>query len=284
MQLWDITGIRAGERIEPVWTVNTNWWQYETETETHGFSRALSLTWDQNSALVTTSQDWGVWRFVQGIDRWNAVTGERLQSIYFVQGETTALAPRAEISPDLNRLAEFHPFEVQNQIDILYPVTHDILLTFEAGEFGPWVADWNSTSSLLAACGDAQIIIWDVVAEYQINTGAMPCGMHIAWSPDSQWVASAGGLFNPFTSEVVQAVNDSDLLSWSPDSRRIVFVKYEQQGDDTTELVVYDINIREELLLMRLPQPANDVAWSPDGSMIAVCYRDGSIQIWRVDQ
>jgi Tol biopolymer transport system component len=134
---------------------------------------------------------------------------------------------------------------------------------------------------MLVGCSDTAVF-WAITenAGYELSRADTDC-FNATWSPDSRWLQAEDALIDPFTGQIVHRWAPGLVYSsWSPDNRRFAGITL----GGNPMLLIADVYSGEELLRMVLPQPANDVAWSPDGSMIAVCYEDGSIQIWRVDQ
>jgi WD40 repeat protein len=259
MQLWDVSAIRSGDRITPVWTVNQNWWGYGT-----GYSADIDVIWNQTNSFVTTSGN-------HVMDGWSVIDGSHLQPLY------QAAQLSAAISPDLRRIAQFSD---NSPIEIIYPATRDVLFTLSSSEGN--IARWSPDGSMLATCTDSQIIFWALTdsAGYEISRTSEYYGA-AAWSPDGRWLQTLDALVDPFTGQTVhQWADELYAVSWSLDNRRFAGTTYA----NNPMLVIVDAYSGDELLRMALPEFAQDVAWSPDGSMIAVCYEDGSIQIWRVDQ
>jgi len=95
------------------------------------------------------------------------------------------------------------------------------------------------------------------------------------WSPDSQWLAVAQRLLGQFflldakTAEV-QLIPDLGIVrhpTWSPDSQQIVMVEEVAEGFN---LLLLNLADRTTTLLLSSPDQIREVAWSPNGSHVAV--------------
>jgi Tol biopolymer transport system component len=70
------------------------------------------------------------------------------------------------------------------------------------------------------------------------------------------------------TNRTLQATCASFGGAWSPDSRRIVFIRWHGQSDTTGDLVVANADGSNQRVLRSITG-ATDLSWSPDGSRIA---------------
>jgi WD40 repeat protein len=106
----------------------------------------------------------------------------------------------------------------------------------------------------------------------------------VAWSPNSQWIASASA---DKTVQVWDASSGSRLLTytdhsdsvesvaWSPDGKRIASAS----NDKTVQ--VWDASSGSLLLTYKDHAGGlNSVAWSPDGKRIASASNDKTVQVW----
>ncbi|MBE2222016.1 MAG: PD40 domain-containing protein, partial [Anaerolineae bacterium] len=96
------------------------------------------------------------------------------------------------------------------------------------------------------------------------------------WSPDSQWLAFTSGqdeglsLLNTKTLEIRQLVAPPSLAfaAWSPDSRQLAFA-----SDGQVSIWNVENQAIKEVTSKDYMSPP---VWSPDGSMIATIYQEGS--------
>jgi serine/threonine protein kinase len=113
----------------------------------------------------------------------------------------------------------------------------------------------------------------------------------LAWSPDSNFIASAGA------DQTVQISNGSDgtprppfftghqskqhvnavlSVSWSPDGTTLA------SGDNDGNVYVWQVAGRKTTFIYRGHKGAvNAVAWSPDGKSIASASADGTVHVWQ---
>lgn len=112
----------------------------------------------------------------------------------------------------------------------------------------------------------------------------------IAWSRDGSSIVAAGGgeihCWNPDTLEqhwITRSIpGESHFIWWldySPDGRRIL------SGSSDGTLNLWDAAVGSLVSSRRIPGSFNTmdgVAWSPDGDLIAVLFKD-RIMLWKVD-
>jgi WD40 repeat protein len=107
---------------------------------------------------------------------------------------------------------------------------------------------------------------------------------YLAWSPDSQKLASASNdrvvkVWEPISGKALLTLRGhTDMVqsvSWSPDGTRLVTA-----SQDAT-VIVWDALSGAAMMTFRGHLHAvQDVAWSPDGSRIASASQDGTVKVW----
>jgi uncharacterized repeat protein (TIGR01451 family) len=115
------------------------------------------------------------------------------------------------------------------------------------------------------------------------------------WSPDGTKIAFICGL-KEYAEVYVMNANGSDqtrltedstsdyledmALSWSPDSTRLVFVKYYNKDRNKGNIYVVDVNTKVVTQLTDKDSASHSPQWSPDGTKIAFStYLDDSYEI-----
>ncbi|MGH2497943.1 MAG: protein kinase domain-containing protein [Ktedonobacteraceae bacterium] len=106
----------------------------------------------------------------------------------------------------------------------------------------------------------------------------------IAWSPDGQYIASAGTDKTVVVRDISSGVvvyafhGHTDELwsvSWSPDSKYVA-----SSGLDRTVHVWEATTGYSQTVYMEHQEPVRSVAWSPDGKYLASAGDDKTVQIW----
>jgi Tol biopolymer transport system component len=114
-----------------------------------------------------------------------------------------------------------------------------------------------------------------------------------AWSPDGKWIAyinrsdfqrsESDGVYltdvsclnDPMTCKdntvgTIIPFGNSNFISWSPDSKSIVFDHPQDTEPYHFEIYTYNLSTQVKQKLMELPSLIEALAWSPSGSWIAV--------------
>lgn len=129
----------------------------------------------------------------------------------------------------------------------------------------------------VAASSPKGVTTWDVATGNEIRAYGEHKGMvwSLAWSPDGKLLASANGEFNPpyplhswesdtgKTVCTLKVVNPHDRLSWSPDSRNLL---YHAEDDKLRAVQVAD---EKELYTIKL-NGQNAGIWSPNGNELVL--------------
>jgi WD40 repeat protein/predicted Ser/Thr protein kinase len=158
-----------------------------------------------------------------------------------------------------------------------------------SGGWDQTVLVWDAVHS---ARGAASILRWLKSLElflgirdftYRFHTGQV---YTVAWSPDSQDIASAG---NDHTVQVWQALTGRNIttyaghtdlvrcLAWSPDGKHIA------SGGSDHSLRVWNVHTSRKVFINRHhSNVVHSVAWSPDGRHVASGGSDAKVHVWEV--
>lgn len=216
------------------------------------------------------------------------------------QERVSAIVP----SPD-GRLVVFVTANnsVQNGIDRsysfvqVYRIEQGNLHIVKPGSIGPITQSvstlaWSPDSIRLAiGSSDGSISIWNTSSGYAENIfdGSTGVVENIAWSPDGTLIASGG------VSEALRvckvdgtvvsryagnSVSERRILSWSPDSTRVV-IQYDPQNaqSPSSSLQVWDVKAGKTLFTFG-ELGMLQVAWSPDGNIIASLSVNGVLSLY----
>jgi WD40 repeat protein len=196
--------------------------------------------------------------------------------------------PKIAISPDGCRLATA---EIDQSAVRLWDLkTLKELRSFEWHKGGGVLAVASSPDGRNLATGrdDGIVKLWDVSTGQETVTFKGHTGRirGADFSPDGRYLATAGEgadntLWDATTGQeiasLVQPVRTlwpfSPPLRFSRDGRFIAF-----GSDDKVRL--WDVNTRQEALVLTLPQVVTAIAFSPDGKTLAAGLFDGQVALW----
>ncbi len=115
--------------------------------------------------------------------------------------------------------------------------------------------DWSSDGTLIALAGDlgGRIILWDVASDRQASELTFPVmtyGKDVAFSPDDRLVAASG------------TTGEADLTLWDANTGEVLHTWVSQPGTKAS-----------------FEGWSGEIAFSPDGSRLAVANLDGAPQV-----
>jgi WD40 repeat protein len=177
----------------------------------------------------------------------------------------------------------------------------DLVFTFVGHTAGVLCVGWQPDDSSVASCSwDGTLRDWATVQHgdhFDAGEQIFKYGGHgnnavyaLAWSPDSNFIVSAGG------DQTVQISNGDNgtprptffkdhqrkdhvnrvfAVSWSPDGTSIA------SGDEDGNVYVWRTTGRKTFFKYSGHKGAvNAVAWSPDGNFIASASADNTVHVW----
>ena len=159
-----------------------------------------------------------------------------------------------------------------------------------------WDPDGDTLAFVSTRDGNPEVYVMELVGGRQTRITSDDAQDRLGdWSPGGVWLAfvrpgtdGEGGIWvrNPGGVNAIQLTdgNDADPV-WSPDSRRIAFVRNEEGNADIYVVErLKDASWQDETRLYRLTNHADhdlSPAWSSEGDIIAfVTYRDGNAEIY----
>ncbi|KAG0229619.1 hypothetical protein BGW41_002920 [Actinomortierella wolfii] len=136
-----------------------------------------------------------------------------------------------------------------------------------------------ATLQLLASVGkDSRLIIWnlsgsdvdssDIAHSKHMELLGVPIGdkarySRIAWSPSEQYMLAL--------------VNN--------DEHSVILVDIQKLMEKVDNVIVEEAQVLENATVIKAhDQPINDIAFSPDGTILMTASEDGSVKLWEVDQ
>jgi WD40 repeat protein len=140
---------------------------------------------------------------------------------------------------------------------------------------------WSPTGTRLATVSnDGQVTVWDSVAGIVALALRAQIGpMHqVRWSPDGTKLAAISDpglvIWDSVTGDELLAREGNNLYTaaWSPDSARLA------AGTDFGKLLVWDAASGELIHTLECGSSVLDLAWSPDGELIASA--SDRVRIW----
>ena len=105
-----------------------------------------------------------------------------------------------------------------------------------------------------------------------------------SWSPDGEYVATAGRIWNARSGECVRQYSTSNILrhpvAWSPDGQKFAW----GMCDDDNGIYIWDRGSDTVSSLRGHESSVWCLAWSPDGTQLASGSLDKTVRIWDVAQ
>ena len=103
-----------------------------------------------------------------------------------------------------------------------------------------------------------------------------------SWSPDGEYVATAGAIWRAKSGECVRWFSTSNILryrvAWSPDGRKFAW----GMASDESATYIWDRSTDTVSSLRGHKDSVWCLAWSPDGTQLASGSTDNTVKIWDV--
>lgn len=258
--------VAFSDPVAKIWSTTNG----QPETELAGHTEAVNfIAYSADGARLATVGGDGTARV------WDAVTGKELLTIPI----PTELVVGAAFSPDGTRLgtASFDPvaqvWEAETGERIHNLVGHKEWLT--GITFSP------DGSRIATSSFDTTAMVWDAVTGKEVLTlvGHQDTVRQVVYSPDGTRIATAGleGI-----ARVWDASSGKELLSLRGHTGSVFAVAYSHDGkflatasgDKTAK--IWDALTGQELQTLYAEDGLTGVAFSPDGTQLAVASRDGT--------
>ncbi len=284
MQMWSRDALVNDSSPAPLWTVHDSWADYELQAQEHYITSA-ELSWLADSMGFTTSSSYfTILANTMRIDRYAATDGTLIEPLFYtsIPLYENSVLDVAEISPDLSRIARFpRTYGSSTTIEFADLTTGQTIARLGV-DSAILMGRWNPQGTLFAG-GDNTMQIWRVGDDSTQLLHHLWVGTtDMAWSPDGTKLA----LVRSGQIAVFDALSGETLMNWEIDAPYKTIAWYE---NDTLAITYGDVleiwNIADNTLLatFSLEFPVNDLAWSPDGQIIALASRDGTLRILQLN-
>jgi len=240
-------------------------------------------------------------RFLTGsanpvIQAWATATGEGLEAFEF-QGKT---AYGLAISPDGRFLALAQP---TGDVEVLLASDWKRMVYNYRHQFAPaFTVAFSPTDPQILASGgnDGVVRLADVERRQMIHSFQHHAPVYrVAFSPNGQLLATGlgdGSIYiwriadeTPLEAFIAHTYTVTGL-SFGPDNRYLVSASpgetqvrfWEAPPSGATSSLLYVAQIKRPLRVLDHPSPAYDVAFNPNGTLLAVGLEDGTLWIWGI--
>lgn len=259
----------------------------------HALPSIKALSWSMNGKYIAATTG-------AGVSIWDASNGSLITN-YNVGAITLTF------SPDSEHIAASAS---DKTVQIWQISTGTRLLTYNGHNTANGVPvhslSWSPDSKQIVSASNSQggfvpnmmasVRVWDTTTGSDILVySTIHESSAVAWSPDGSRIASEEYLNGVETVQIWAAENgrgralnqnkDDDVLkiSWSPNSKYVALALGSYQSlMPGSRIAVHSAGGDSYQLDYKGHQPnVLDVAWSPDGSRIASCSNDQTVQIWQ---
>ncbi len=294
--------LAAGYWAGPVILYDTSTWMPQAVFTTQiGFINSIAFSPDGKLIAVGG----GIYNpDRRGVQIWDVATQQLLLQLDDFDEAVRSLA----FSPDGATLAtaDGHPWSGRGSAKIWDVKTGELQaeLTIQGKTDQLYIQAFSDITfspdgTLLAAINaDGNVQLWDAIShkEVRMMTGVSGEGSGVAFSPDGKLLAasgSTGGLFNQVPELRVWDLDTGELLykleghdatngkvKFSPDGKILASTSfYDSEG----RVMFWDVKTGELFSIIAIPC-ASDVAFSPNGTLIATAGWGDAVGLWEVPE
>ncbi len=227
--------------------------------------------------IATVSED-------KTIKLWDPKTGRELLSI-----DSPIPATNLAMSPDGKVLVTGHWFH-DPMLRFWDVASGELTCSVKAHKAGPWSMEFfgDGTRVVTAAIDESSIVVWDSSTCEKISTyeGEADTGYGVSFGPDNKLRALQ--ILNGGRSlKLVDIETGTDRASFSGDDAILADAVFSPDGsrlvtsDERGILRIWDTATGQELLSFSASSGDSRLAFSPDGTILAIGDTDGTIKLLR---
>ena len=262
----------------------------------------ISLAWSPDGTRIVSVGDVSSSSgFMPDVQVWEIASGKFITSYtgHNPQPGHENLVTDVAWSPDGTRIVSAGSYDKTAQVWDAH--TGATQLTYRGHAYDVWKVRWSPDGKHIAsASGDpgtpstgGDVQVWDTQGNHVVTYTGHVSGGHtvevldIAWSPDSQYIASTGRdggiqVWKALTGSRTTSYQGSENVSWSPDGKFTATSTYASGGIPTIQ-ILGALTGKPVYSFHGLSQQINGIQWSPSSAHIASGGADEVVLVWQAE-